>query len=270
MNNRTPVIIPVQPWYKDHSFSGRIVFAAVETMVLLAAKTLKKHADVNVRVMEDALFAKFLEIPETSETIPALFECDKKSNGRVQSKLLSQTQIGKMRRIKEHCELFFTTSSASFPPSPTLDRLEPPLSVHEIASEHIYHELVPFGPHYHTLQKKLLISDQGAWGKLKAPKLPFTDPVQEVIGSPFPLDGGMHAACVLGQQRVGYPPFPVGFSKRIIAKPTQPGAEYFVRVAPISHTAEEQVFDIVIFNVGGDIFETVQGLRMRDVTKALR
>jgi hypothetical protein len=269
MNNRHPVTIPVQPWFKDHSFGGKIVFAAVETMILLAAHTLRKHPDVNITVMEDALFAKFLEITESAKSLHALLECEE-HDGRIRSKLLSQTQVGKMRRIKEHGAICFARSSVSPPPMPTLKQLEPPLSADEITSELVYRKLVPFGPCYHTLQGKLLLSDQGAWGRLKAPQLPFTDPVQEIIGSPFPLDGAMHAACVLGQQRVDYPPFPVGFSKRIIAKPTQPGAEYIVRVVPVSHTADEELFDLGIFNEDGEVYEMVTGLRMRDVTKALR
>lgn len=270
MSNRIPVTISVQPWFQDHSFGGKIVFAAVETMLILAAESLKKFPDINIRVMEDALFAKFLEIPRHCQSLPVLFECEEKSESRVQSKLLSQTAIGKMSRIKEHGTICFARSSEHVPPMPTFNQLDPQASIHGVTSDHVYRELVPFGPHYHTLQGELLLSDHGALGKLRAPQLPFTDPVQKFIGSPFPLDGAMHAACVLGQQFVDYPPFPVGFQRRIVEKPTQPGGEYLVQVTPISHTVGEQIFDLGIFSDGGEVFELVTGLRMRDVTSTIR
>lgn len=270
MNNRLPVTIAVQPWFKDHSFNGKTVLAAVETMILLAAESLKKYPNIDIRIMEDALFPKFLEIPQQQESLPALIESEERSDGGLQSKLLSQVKVGKMRRIKNHGEITFRRSSPSAPQIEVLERIDAERSTHEITCEYIYQKLVPFGPQYHTLQGNLLLSDHGVLGKLKTPQLPFTNPVQKIIGSPFPFDGAMHAACVLGQQYVDYPPFPVGFRKRTIAQPTQPGAEYVVKVVPVSHSADEQVFDLGIFNVDGEVFETVTGLRMRDVMKGLR
>jgi hypothetical protein len=270
MHNRLPVAIPVQPWFKDHSFGGKTVLAAVETMILLAAESLKKYPEIDIRVMENGLFSKFLEVPQESSTLSALVDFAEAGDGRLQTRLLSQVQIGKMRRLKEHGGILFSKSSRSTLKTQKIGPEEPQSSVKQITSEHIYRELVPFGPSYHTLQGKLLISDHGAWGQLKAPNLPFTNPVQELIGSPFPLDGAMHAACVLGQQFVDYPPFPVGFARRIIVNPTQPGGEYMVKVAPVSQTDDEQVFDLVICNTDGEVFEMISELKMRDVTKALR
>lgn len=270
MSTRLPVTISVQPWFKDHSFRGKTVLAAVETMILLAAESLKQSPDIDIRIMEDALFAKFLEIPRQDKALTALFEYEEKSDNRLQSRLLSQMQIGKMRRIKEHGEIFFPKASLPAPSLPQIELQQAQPSTYKITSEHIYRKLVPFGPQYHTLEGKLFLSDHGAWGRLKPPKLPFTDPVQEIVGSPFPLDGAMHAACVLGQQYVDYPPFPVGFKRRIILKPTQPGAEYIVKVIPVSQTADEQIFNLGILGEDGEMFETVDGLKMRDVTKVLR
>ncbi len=270
MNKRLPVTIHVQPWFKDHNFNGKTILAGVETMSLLAAGALTKYPDIDIRIMKDCLFAKFLEIRKQATTMAALVEYEEKSDSRVQAKLLSQVQIGKMRRIKEHGEIFFPKTSISHLSAYKIDHAEPPSPAKKIASEHIYRELVPFGPHYHTLQGNLYISELGAWGKLKAPQLPFTDPVQNTIGSPFPLDGAMHAACVLGQQYVDYAPFPVGFKKRVIVRPTQPGAEYTTRVMPVSQSADEQIFNLDIFNTDGEVFETVTGLRMRDVSSAIR
>jgi hypothetical protein len=80
----------------------------------------------------------------------------------------------------------------------------------------------------------------------------------------------MHAACVLGQQFVDFAPFPVGFQRRTISRPTQPGGRYLTRVSMTSLTGDQLEFDLHIFNNAGLLFETVTGLRMRDVRKAIK
>jgi len=263
MSNRLPVTIPVEPWYKDHSFDGKIVFAAVETMILLAANAAKERPHLDVRNMEDARFPKFLEIPPQSRSIKALVEYEHCSDGRLRTALLSQVQLGTMRRIKEHGELFFSTKATPWPPIPDIDQLMKKSVVKEITAQHVYRDLVPFGPWYHSLQGTLFLGKQGGWGKVKAPSLPFNNPIQQVLGSPFPLDGAMHAACVLGRQSVDQVLFPTGFRQRIITRPTQPGAEYLVTILPVSVTDDEQIFDLGIINNDGEVFEAVTGLRMQ-------
>lgn len=270
MENRQPLTIAVQPWYEDHGFGGKSVLAAVETMVLLAAQALAWEPDLNVRFMRDARFAKFLEIPPQTASVDALVECESREGGGLRARLLSQVRIGTMRRIKEHGEVVFSPPSESAASNAAFDRLPATVPIKEISVGQIYQELVPFGPSYHSLKETLLVSEHGAWGRLQAPELPFIDPVQEVIGSPFPLDGAMHAACVLGQQFVDYAPFPIGFRQRIVVRPTQPGASYFTRVIPVSQAEDEQVFDLGILDEKGEVFELVRGLQMRDVRRAWR
>lgn len=262
MSTRLPVTIPVEPWYKDHSFDGKIVFAAVETMMLLAASAAREQPHLDVRTMEDAKFPKFLEIPPQSRSIKALIECEQCSDGRLRTALLSQVQLGTMRRIKEHGELFFSTK-ATYPPIPDIDQLMRKSVAKEIAAQHIYRHLVPFGPWYHSLQGTLYLAKQGAWGKVKAPALPLNNPIQQLLGSPFPLDGAMHAACVFARQFVDQVLFPTGFRQRIITRPTQPGAEYLVTIVPVSVTDDEQIFDLGIIDNDGEVFEAVFGLRMQ-------
>ncbi|MCW5207381.1 polyketide synthase dehydratase domain-containing protein, partial [Desulfobulbus sp. US2] len=125
--------------------------------------------------------------------------------------------------------------------------------------------LVLFGPHYQTLQETLYVSEDSAWGSLKAPSLPSIHAVQEQLGSPFPLDGAMHAACVLGQQQVDFAPFPVGIDQRVVLRPTQSGGEYLTKVSVVALSDKELVFDLLIFDGEGVVYEAVKGLRMRDV-----
>ncbi|GBE11953.1 hypothetical protein BMS3Bbin14_02186 [bacterium BMS3Bbin14] len=264
----TPVAIAVRPWFGDHCFGGRIVLPAVETMLLLAAEVKRSCPEIDVRVMEDVRFAKFLEIPPGSTTVAALVECSRNDNGALCARLFSRVRFKAMTRLKEHGEILF-------PPAAESNRAEvaaispAPLAgpVIEVEVDRIYRELVPFGPAYHTLQDTLFLSGQGAWGKLKAPVLPAVGSMQEIIGSPFPLDGALHAACVLGQRSADFVPFPVELGRRIVRRPTQAGGSYITRVVPVSRTSDELVFDLGIFDNDGQIYETVTGVRMRDVSR---
>jgi hypothetical protein len=177
-----------------------------------------------------------------------------------------------MSRIKEHGEVFFPFvpdgDSVCGPFSGlTAGPLTGPLT--EITAEYLYRELVPFGPQYQTLRETLYLSEFEAWSKLQAPNLPQA-PIEKIIGSPFPLDGAFHAACVLGQQFVDFVPFPVGFDKRLITRPTQAGCSYQTKVKYVCQISEELVFDLAIFDSEGQLYETTTGLRMRDVRAAVR
>ncbi|MBU1568890.1 MAG: polyketide synthase dehydratase domain-containing protein [Proteobacteria bacterium] len=270
-DKRIPCTITVQPWFQDHSVGGKIVLPAVETMLLLASRCLTVHPEIDIRVMENVRFGKFLEIPATVATVAALIECAPASDGRIQAKLLSHMQLGTMARIKEHGEIFFPLagtnekSHADIDPTPLTGS-----TTRKIDVKQLYRNLVPFGRLYQTLQETLYLSDRQAWGKLQAPELPLVYSAQAAIGSPFPLDGAMHAACVLGQDFVDFPPFPVGFDRRIIFRPTQPGLRYLTKVTMTSLTRDELNFDVTIFNNDGHLYETVTGLRMRDVRKAIK
>lgn len=268
-DGRLPFSIPVKPWYRDHCFAGKIVLPAVETMLLLAAKVNELHPTVDIRVMENVCFSKFLEIDPGTETISGLVECEIVRDGRVQVKLLSRTVYKAMSRIKEHGTMVFSSANTLSQPPPNIDLTPPSAPVTEIKVDYLYRELVPFGPHYQTLQDTLYLSGNDAWGRLQAPVLAI-DPVQVVLGSPFPLDGALHAACVLGQQTVSFVPFPVGFDRRIITRPTQPGCYYQTRVQQVMQTDTELVFDLVIAGDDGQIYETVTGVRMRDVIGTMK
>jgi len=264
---RTPVIIPVQPWFADHCFNGKVVLPAVEIMLLLAAEVAGTHPAIDTRVMDNARFTRFLEIPGKTTSVAALIEYRKHENGSLNAKLLSRRRFNAVTRLQKHGEILFSLAQAScnriakFSSPPTLADSEIMLP-----TEQVYRELVPFGPSYHTLQGTLYLSRQDAWGRLKAPSLRITDRVRERIGSPFPLDGAFHAACVLGQYSADFVPFPVGFGRRIIIRPTQPGGSYCTKVKLLSMTRNELIFDLNIFDDKGQTYESVTGVRMRDVS----
>jgi hypothetical protein len=267
-SDRTAVAIPVQPWFADHCFNGKIVLPAVETMLLLAAEVAAIHPEIDPRVMAKVRFARFLEIPTASSRVEGLLECRKNDDGSVYAKLLSRRQGKAMTRLQEHGEILFAPAGKNDVPMAECVAEPPTAPEMTIPAAQIYRELVPFGPSYHTLQETLHLSGQIAWGRLQAPAFSHavSDRVRDSLGSPFPLDGAFHAACVLGQRAADFVPFPVGFDRRIISRPTQPGGSYRTRVQLLSRTKDELLFDLQIFDDQGHIFESVTGIRMRDVS----
>lgn len=267
---RLPCLVRVEPWLKDHAVEGgkRIVLPAVETMLILAAHCDASHPEADIRVMEDVRFGTFFGIPPVATEVPALIE-ETDCGDRIRLKLLSHVQFKAMARIKEHGEVSFPVRQQSIAAA-AVDPAPPARPVAKVGAAHIYGHLVPFGPNYHTLQDTLLLSEGAAWGQLLAPTLPCPSPVRELLGSPFPLDGAMHAACVLGQRLVDFVPFPVGWARRLVHRPTRPGDSYLTRVTLIAKAGDELVFDLKIFNHHGQLYETVSALRMRDVGVSAR
>ena len=263
---RIPVTIDVRPWFGDHCFDGKVVLPAVETMALLATEVAGNHPEIDGRVMNNVRFTRFLEIPEGSRSVAALVECSQHENGSIHAKLFSRRPCKVMTRLQEHGEILFSPVGENHPLVSEFDHERMTAPVMIIQAEQVYRELVPFGPGYHTLQGALHLGDKVAWGRLKAPVVAISDRVRDLVGSPFPLDGALHAACVLGQRTVDFVPFPVGFDRRIIIRPTLPGGSYRTRVELLFQTRDELLFDLSIFDELGLVYEQVTGLRMRDVS----
>ncbi len=265
MTTRIPVIIPVLPWFADHSFNGKVIFPAVETMLLLAKVASKIVPDLQVTKMSQGSFSKLLEIPEGVSEISALVEYKETDDG-FSCKMLSKIQFKKISRIKEHAAIMFGCKSADISPLSLQKREKGDLI---IDAARIYRELVPFGPTYRSITGELHLRNTIAIASLQAPKVAQKQEMEAIIGSPFPLDGAMHAACVLGQCVADFVPFPVAFTERVIHKATVAGTEYSSIAQLMSQTEHELVFDLTIFETDGEPCETIKGLQMRDVTGGL-
>ena len=252
--------LPIRPWFRDHCFNGRIILPAVEAMRLLAETVQAAHPALNVSVMGEATFTKFLEIPQDRGEIDIQVEVTQMEGGRVQARLLTRRQLKGMSRLTGHCGVFFGGDRESDAMQPAVQGRQ---AATRVSAERIYRELVPFGPAYQTLQGQVSLGHDWAQGRLHAPDLPMDF---AAVGSPFPMDGAMHAACVHGQRQVDFVPFPVGFAVRQITLPTKPGEEYVFQVHLRSRAADELVYDLQIFDQREGIRETVRGLRMRDVS----
>ncbi len=259
------VQVTIRPWFKDHCFNGKTILPAVEIMELLAGVIAEINPAINSQVLRAARFAHFLEIPPEASALTAQIAYESQTGDEITIKLLSRIQYKKIARSREHAELTFSRALPASTNS-AINFLPQPASTASIDAAQIYQELVPFGPAYRTLTGPLHLSRQGAWGRLQANELcPGQEPSKK-LGSPFPLDGAMHAACVLGQCLADFVPFPVGFNQRIIHQPTQDGQQYRTTVMPRAHTKGELVFDLVIADMSGTVYETVTGLQMRDIS----
>lgn len=265
MKNRPgSVDIRVAPWFADHAFNGRAVLPAVESLQIMARAARQSHPGIDIRVMEEVRFSKFLEIPAESTTVAALISIEEEPGG-IRVTLASRVRFKAFSRIKEHGTVLFP--AAPGPDETAQATLGPPLNapLTAVTAETIYRDLVPFGPAYRSLAGTLHLWAGAARGTVRAPDFTDTAGVGEILGSPFPLDGAFHAACVLGQQLVDFVPFPVGFARRVIHRPTRPKACYGVEAVLVDRKEDELVFDLAIFAGKDEIFEEVTGVRMRDV-----
>ncbi len=264
MGKRKTVQIPVQPWFKDHRFNGKTIFPAVESMLLLAGVAREIRPNFPVTIMSQGSFSKFLPIPENAKTISVLVEITENKDVLC-LKLLSKITLKKMNRIKEHAEIYFLAKSQQ-DLQPASQDIPKETSV-SIDTKRIYEELVPFGPSYQSLTGTLKITESTAFGPLKSPEMAHQHNMETEIGSPFPLDGAMHAACVLGQCITDFVPFPVGFTERHIHKPTQAGETYHTAVHAQSVSQNELLFNVSLFDRSGTTYETITGLQMRDISR---
>lgn len=264
---RTPISIPILPWYCDHHFGGRVILAAVEAMQLLAVAAHSAHPGVDVCTMADGRFAKQLELPAGASSIDALVETEDGENGTIHARLLTRTQGKVMTRLVSHCEVHFTATSVAPLPMDLLPAARAAESSVSIDAARIYEELVPFGPSFRSLQDRLNLSAEAGWGMVQTAAL--GNSTTQPLGSPFPLDGAMHAACVHGQRLVDFVPFPVGFARRHVFRPTVAGERYQTQALLKQWGEGELIYDLILVDEAGRLRETVKGLLMRDVSQGL-
>jgi hypothetical protein len=133
-----------------------------------------------------------------------------------------------------------------------------------VPSAAIYRELVPFGEAYHNIIGDLSVSPEGAQAYISGGD---NEADESLLGSPFPLDSVLHAACVWGQRFADIVSFPVGFGKRVIYQKTKKRKDYLGRVVPVSVSKESLIFDAWIYNLDDVMCESISGIHMRDVSQ---
>ena len=266
-----PLVIRLPDYLWDHRFAGRAVLPAVEAMQLLARSVRQFDPGCHVHRMVDAGFERFLYLDEMSDgTVAAVFNhLRRHMDGSLSAVLAVKYRSPKMAitRTKAHVSVKFTP--ADVPKAPSAPPYEAtcalPGSVFEVPVSTIYPYLVPFGPAYQNMASNLRVAKSGAVVDVKSPD--FGGDTRP-LGSPFPLDAVMHAACVWGQRFSSLVAFPVGLGRRIILKPTQTGESYRAKVQfdPVRSTPAKLVFDVWIYDRHGELREAVSGLHMQDVS----
>jgi phosphopantetheinyl transferase len=259
--------VNVRPQWKDHHFRGRPVLPAVEAMQILAVRARHANPGMDVGHIKQARFPKFLEIDSGNDALKLIQSLTAMEDGSQRATLGTRVTKGTARitRNMMHAEMHFTSSpeqSFHFP----LDVAAAVEGLCEtIDPDIIYHELVPFGPRFRSICRPLVLSPAGALASVRAPH-PSSDD-QEPLGSPFPLDGAFHAACVWGQRYAQVVAFPVGLESRSILLPTTAEETYSAHIVPVQASSGQLIFDIRLLDVRGRIREEVLGVDMRDVSR---
>lgn len=265
MKERFSWTLSTKPYLQDHFFQGKAVFPAVEALITLARAVKSRCPQTILSHIVNAQFSRLLSIAPDTDRQDAQVEMEF-SDGRITASLLTSLRIknSSMSRMLEHAQVTFLQevclpdAKMSFRTARKLDGA----CIH-VPSLSVYRELVPFGPAYQNITGDLSVSTEGALAELSGGNGEADD---SLLGSPFPLDAAMHAACVWGQRFTPVVPFPVGIDERLIYVPTKKGRTYLARISPVEVSDRLLIFDLWIFDSNGILCEKICGLRMRDVT----
>ncbi len=259
--------IEVSPYLRDHRFEGKAILPAVETLIALAHTVKLNFPQMRINCLSKASFPRFLFIEPETQRLPVWVDLEDVGDDRMTAVLLTSMKSKRsgIGRTLEHARVEFAADdSAPCPAAPfqILERLEGKCI--RVPAATIYRELVPFGTAYQNILGDLVISPEGALADLSGGNY---EAEEALLGSPFPLDGAMHAACVWGQRFSGTIPFPTGIEKRVIYQKTKKGGRYLGRVVPVNVNRESLTFDAWIYDLNGVLCEAVSGIKMRDVTQ---
>jgi hypothetical protein len=263
---RYPSAIEVSPYLRDHHFEGKVILPAVETLIALANVVKLNFRQIPINCLLRASFPRFLFITPETQRLPVLVDIENVGNDITAMLLTSiKSEKNKIRRTLVHARVEFPREdSAPSPAAPfrVVEKLEG--KCFRVPATTIYRDLIPFGTAYQNIIGELAISPEGALAYLSGGNY---EADENLLGSPFPLDAVMHAACVWGQRFSGTVPFPTGFEKRFIYQKTKKGGSYIGRVVSVNIDQESLMFDAWIYDLSGAIYEAISGIKMRDVTQ---
>jgi Polyketide synthase dehydratase len=264
---RYPLEIKAYPYLQDHYFEGQAILPAVEALIIMAGVATANFPQINVCLQKRARFPRFLSIDPQEQIKKVFADITETSDGALSVSIstMSKAKTGIINRTLEHAYVEFVASPAEEHPAPPLpDWKHLGGKRFNVPAAAIYRELVPFGKAYQNIVGELSLSPEGAIAHLYGGEGEVSE---YLIGSPFPLDAALHAACSWGQRYTGIVLFPVGFEKRIIYRKTKKESEYIGRIIPVNISREPLIFDALIYDLDGIIYESVSGIQMRDVTQ---
>jgi hypothetical protein len=264
---RYPSELEVSPYLRDHHFEGKVILPAVEILIALANVVKLNFPQISINCLFKARFDRFLIIPPETQRLEVFVDIENAGDDNITAVLLTSIKSKKsaISRILEHARVEFSTDDSApcfAPPFRVVEKLEGKCI--SVPAATIYRELVPFGTAYQNIVGDLSVSPEGALAYLFGGNYEANE---NLLGSPFPLDAAMHAACVWGQRFSGIVPFPTGFEKRFIYQKTKKKGSYLGRVVPVNVNHESLIFNAWIYDLNGVIYEIISGIKMRDLTQ---
>jgi hypothetical protein len=264
---RYPVEIKGYPYLQDHYFEGQAILPAVEALIIMAGVAMVKFPQINVCLQRQARFPRFLSIDPQEQIKKVFADITEAADGSLSVAIstMAKAKTGIISRILEHAYVEFSASPAQdYPAHPLSDFKYLGGKCFNVPAAAVYRDLVPFGKSYQNIVGELSLSPEGAVAHLYGGEGEASD---DLIGSPFPLDAVLHAACCWGQRYTGIVAFPVGFSERIIYRKTKKERKYVGRIIPANISRDLLIFDALIYDLDGIIYESVSGIQMRDVNQ---
>jgi len=264
---RYPVEIKTYPYLQDHYFEGQAILPAVEALIIMATAAAANFSQINVCLQKQARFPRFLSIDPQEQIKKVFADIEEADDGSLSVTIftMAKAKTGIISRTMEHAYVEFgLTQAKEYPATPLPDFKHLGGKLFNVPAAAIYRELVPFGKAYQNIIGELSLSPEGAIAQLYGGEGEAND---DLIGSPLPLDAALHVACCWGQRYTGIVAFPVGFEKRIIYRKTKKERKYVGRVIPVNISREPLIFDALIYDLDGVIYESISGIQMRDVSQ---
>lgn len=260
-----PVSIPINPWLFDHQFEGSAILPAVEMLQHMARAAQTYFPGAMVTTMQLASFDRFLRIEPASTVIEAWCNLVMEEKGTIRATL---TTVAKLKssaatRIKQHATVCFSAGAPLViePPAGPPDVFD--ITGFEVSAHRLYSELVLFGPAFQSVQDRVMLTESAASARVYAADHPGAS---GPLGSPFPLDGSLHAACAWAQRYCDIVAFPIGFDERVLVQPIAPGETIICSVIPVTLHEGVIKFDIWLHDQEGGLRERVNGVAMKDVS----
>lgn len=265
--------ISVKPHLRDHRFEEAAVLPAVEIMRLLADAVIKDRPQAPLEQITNARFDRFLTLPAGSQCVEAVAALTPGEDDTMHVALTTRLSSPKttIKRTLRHAELQFSSGIAAAPlPVDVVSSLEGVST--EIDAARVYRDLIAFGPAFQNLRGRLHLSRDGVLARVAGNPRKGAASDEGIhatapLGTVFPLDAALQAACVWGQCFAGVVAFPVGIEKRILPAPTDPGEVYLARVIPQMTDQQNLYFDIWIYDQTGRLREVALGVHMQDVSR---
>ena len=246
--------------------------AAAEAMLFMTDACRPIHRMTEPVCIRDAAFLKFIPIaditprPESRRIVSFVLETAPGPDQTVQAALVARTHSRKLGATRSKTHLTLSLSHQSLPEPAPPSRLENSGPA-EVSSDRIYADLIRFGPAFQNLRQKLFLGRHWIEGTVWGGEENILNHLPDVLGSPFPFDAAMQAACVWGQYFNGIVAFPEGLAQRFIYRKTQPGRLYRICLALRKIAVDHFRCDGWIMTSAGGVCEAFMGLNMRDLSR---